>query len=80
MKWVQRLFAAIAIEVRDGKGTLLKGKIRAAGASEVASICRGAGVPNGEVWVSKMGKITISPEIPEALHQQIRNAVVAAMD
>lgn len=79
MKWFHRFFAAIAIEVSDGKGKVLKGKLRRSGAQEVASICQREGISRGEVWVSGMTKFTFSPEIPDALHQRIRNAVLAAM-
>ncbi len=76
MKFLSRLLSSQAICIKKGKAISLKGKRTNRYLSEIASLCEEHGAQKAEIWISGNGKITFSTEIPEKIHQRIRNIVI----
>ena len=76
MKFFQRMGATVVVRIENGQATMVKGRIRSAGLRDVAAICRDGGVTKGEIWVNAVERVTYSSEIPDSLHQRLRNAVL----
>jgi len=77
MKFLSRLFAETAIRIHQGRITCLKGKIMSRIMHDLTSLAAEHGVTHGEIWIDAMGKIKTSREIPESLHQRIRNILLS---
>jgi len=75
MKFLSRLLSSQAICIKKGKAISLKGKHTNRHLSEIASLCEEHGVQKAEIWINGNGKITFSPEIPQKIHQRLRNII-----
>ncbi|MES2982638.1 MAG: hypothetical protein V4727_10020 [Verrucomicrobiota bacterium] len=76
MKFLSRLLSSQAICIKKGKAISLKGKHTNRHLSEIASLCEENGVYEAEIWLSGNRKITFSSEIPEKIHQRLRNLII----
>ena len=77
MKLISRILSQKAIGIRDGFATCLKGKVMGRTLSDVGSLTSQAGIVKGEIWVAANGRIRFSAEIPEQLHQRLRNVIAS---
>ncbi len=75
MKFVSRLFASTAIRIRGGTAYCLKGKRGNRIMAEISSIASEVNLKEGEIWIDPLGKVSFSREIPETIHQRIRNVI-----
>ena len=73
MKWLSRILCTQAIEVRAGAAYCRKGKMRHHVLNDVSELMSHHEVRNGEIWIDALGRISFSREIPEHLHQRLRN-------
>ncbi len=76
MKFLSRLLSSQAICIKKRNAISLKGKHTNHHLSEIASLCEEHGVQKAEIWISGNRKITFSSEIPEKIHQRLRNIII----
>jgi type III secretion system FlhB-like substrate exporter len=43
--------------------------------AEISSIASEVNLKEGEIWIDPLGKVSFSREIPETIHQRIRNVI-----
>lgn len=75
MKFISRLFAESAIRIRGGTAHQAKGRLMSGLLRDLSSLSAEAGIAEGEIWIDPTGKVTFSNEIPEEIHQRIRNVI-----
>ena len=75
MKFFSRLLSAQSIGISQGKATTRKGKHNKRLLLELSSLCNDHGTNSGEIWISGDNRISFSNEIPEQLHQRLRNMI-----
>jgi hypothetical protein len=75
MKLVSRLFAAYAIQIRGGSARCVKGTMVSRMMSDISSLASEVNLKEGEIWINQLGKVSFSREVPEAIHQRIRNVI-----
>jgi hypothetical protein len=73
MKWLSRILSTQAIEVRAGATRCRKGKMRHHVLEDVSELMSCHKVRDGEIWIDALGRMSFSREIPEHLHQRLRN-------
>jgi hypothetical protein len=66
------------ILIDDGMLRLRKGWVPAAVLATLADVLRDAGVSQGYITLSKDRRVTVSWHVPPALHQNIRNVLLAS--
>ena len=76
MKILSRLLSSRAIDIRKGKAVALKGKFSHHELAEIGSTAELNKISSGEIWISSIGKVTFSSEIPESKQQQFRNTLI----
>lgn len=77
MKWFKRITAAQTISwrndrARDNRNKLMQWKLDA-----IADALRQEGIEVAEIWISSMGAMQFSKEIPDYLHQRLRNMIIS---
>lgn len=75
MKFLSRLLSSQVISIIEGKAISLKGKHTKRHLTEIASLCEENGIRKAEIWISGNHKITFSSEIPEKIHQRLKNII-----
>ena len=75
MNLISRLFASSAIQIRDGKARCVKGNLMSRLLNDISSLAAESGIQQGEIWLDPLGKVSFSREIPEEIHQRIRNVI-----
>ena len=75
MKLFSRLFAEYAIQIRGGSARCVKGKMTNRVMSDISCLASEIHLEEGEIWINPVGKVSFSSEIPEAIHQRIRNVL-----
>ena len=75
MKFLSRLFAEHAIQIRGESALCVKGKMLNRVLKDISSLASESGVKEGEIWISQLGEVSFSSEIPKAIHQRIRNVI-----
>ena len=75
MRTLSRLFAENAIEIRGGSARCVKGKVVGRLLNEISSLASANDIKEGEIWIDPAGKVSFSREIPETIHQRIRNVI-----
>ena len=43
--------------------------------NEISSLASANDIKEGEIWIDPAGKVSFSREIPETIHQRIRNVI-----
>jgi hypothetical protein len=76
MKFLSRLLSSQAICIKKWKTISLKGKHTNRHLSEIASLCEEHGAHKSEIWISGNSKIKFSSEIPDKIHQRLRNIII----
>jgi hypothetical protein len=77
MKFVSRLFAAYAIQIRSGSARCVKGKMVSTMMSYISALASEVDLESGEIWIDQLGKVSFSNEIPQSIHQKIRNVLAS---
>lgn len=77
MKFVSRFFSEYAIQIRSGSVRCVKGKMLNRVMSDISSLASEVDLREGEIWINQLGKVSFSGDIPEALHQRIRNVIAS---
>jgi hypothetical protein len=77
MRWVDRLFATILIDLKDDSATLGKGTISSRTLREIGEIIVQQPGLRGYLWIEKSGRWKFSGSIPEAIQQRIRNVLAS---
>jgi hypothetical protein len=77
MKWFKRITAAQTISWRNDRAQdnckkLMKWKLDA-----IADALRQEGIDFAEIWISSEGAMQFSKEIPDYLHQRLRNMIIS---
>ena len=75
MKFVSRYFSKAAVRVRCGTAECVKGRLVSRLLAELSSLAAESGLEEGEIWIGHAGKVDFSDEIPEEMHQRIRNVI-----
>jgi hypothetical protein len=75
MKFVSRLFSEYAIQIRGGSARCVKGKMLGRVMSDISSLASENNIQEGEIWINQAGRVSFSSEIPNTIHQRIRNVV-----
>lgn len=76
MRWFQRLSADTTIRYRNGAATASNGKLMQWKLHAIAEKLASAGINDAEIWLKEKGPIQFSKEIPDELHQGLRNIIV----
>lgn len=77
MKFVSRLLAAKAIQIRGGSAQCVKGKMVSCMLREISSLASDVNLQEGEIWIDQLGNLSFSREIPEAIRQRIKNVIAS---
>lgn len=77
MKLIHRFFAESAIRIRESRAEAIKGKFKSRVLADVSDVCAPGTVANGEIWISRAGRITFSSGVPSSLYQRLRNILVS---
>ncbi len=75
MKLFSRLFATYAIQIRGGSAQCVKGKMATRVLSDLSCLASENNLEDGEIWIDQLGRVSFSKEIPESIHQRIRNVI-----
>ena len=43
--------------------------------SDILSLASEVNLKEGEIWINQLGKVSFSSEVPEVIHQRIRNVI-----
>jgi hypothetical protein len=77
MKWLDRLFATVLIDLRDGTATLGKGNFSTRVVREISEIIAQEPGLRGYLWIETGGRWKFSGSIPEPIQQRIRNVLAS---
>jgi hypothetical protein len=77
MLWFLKLTAPLVLVIRGGKVSLAKGRLPGGATREVQGILAVAAVASGTIHADGSGRFHFSREIPDELHQQLRNVLVS---
>jgi hypothetical protein len=75
MKFISRLFAQSAIQIRGGIADCVKGKITKRLLDDISCVVKESNIEQGEIWIDQSGKVGFSGDIPEMFHQRLRNVI-----
>jgi hypothetical protein len=75
MKVISRLFSSHAIQIRNGAARCIKGKILSSVIYDITSLAEDYNLKEGEIWINQINKVSFSIDIPQMLHQRIRNVI-----
>jgi hypothetical protein len=75
MKIISRFFSESAVQIRGGTAHCAKGKIMSRLLKDVSSLAVDFNVGQGEIWIDRVGKVSFSSDLPETMHQKIRNVI-----
>ncbi|MFK7910548.1 MAG: DUF3634 family protein [Akkermansiaceae bacterium] len=76
MRFLHRWLAVLAISLNESRALCVKGKVTHKTLSEINNIANTANITKGEIWLNGNGKVRFSGEIPQSLHQKLRNCMV----
>jgi hypothetical protein len=77
MKWFKRLAAAQTISWRNGRASDNCNKLMQWKLDAIADALRQEGIDFAEIWISSEGAMQFSKEIPDYLHQRLRNMIIS---
>ena len=68
--------AKVIVRMRNGSLAFAKGRLPASASEHVEAILRGAGVREGFVAVTSRQRVYFSRQIPQDVHQRLRNVLL----
>lgn len=77
MKWFKRLAAAQTISWRSGRASDNRNKLMQWKLDAIADALRQEDIDVAEIWISGTGSMQFSKEIPDYLHQRLRNMIIS---
>ncbi|GAA5121358.1 DUF3634 family protein [Luteolibacter yonseiensis] len=77
MKFLLRIFAGTLIRIRNGSADCVKGKVMGWRLDAISELAADANLDAGEIWVNGNGTVGFSNDIPQELHQRIRNVMAS---
>lgn len=77
MKWFKRITAAQTISWRNGRASDNRNKLMQWKLDAIADALRQEDIDFAEIWISSKGAMEFSEEIPDYLHQRLRNMIIS---
>ena len=77
MKWFKRITAAQTISWRNDRAQDNCKKLMQWKLDAIADALRQEGIDFAEIWISSEGAMQFSKEIPDYLHQRLRNLIIS---
>jgi hypothetical protein len=77
MKWFKRITAAQTISWRNDRAQDNCKKLMQWKLDAIADALRQEGIDVAEIWICSTGSMQFSKEIPDYLHQRLRNMIIS---
>ncbi len=75
MNFISRFFSESAIQIREGTAFCAKGKMMNRLLNDISYLAADFNIAQGEIWINQAGKVSFSRDLPESIHQRIRNVI-----
>lgn len=78
MLWFLKLTSPLVLVIREDGVSAAKGRIPAATLGRLHDVLAEAGVRSGTIYSNGSGRYCFSRQIPEAVHQRLRNILISS--